>query len=184
MSSWNGWRLCWSAGGTANAFLGAQGHEVGESLLEEDSLDTAERILEEADGKLVLPVDVVIADAFNEDATHYAVVIDRVPADWRILDVGPQTVELFQKKLVLAKMVLWNRRLGVFEMKPFAKGMFAIAGTPAELDAETITGGEEMANAIGQLCSVDRMTHVSTGGGAFLMFMEGRELPGLAALEE
>jgi phosphoglycerate kinase len=109
---------------------------------------------------------------------------ENVGLDWRILDVGPQTVELFHKKLEPAKMVLWNGSLGVFEMKPFAKGTFAVAGTPAELDAETITGGEETANAIGQLRSADRMTHVSTGGGAFFMFVEGKELPGLAALEE
>lgn len=171
-------------GGMANTFLKAQGHEVGQSLVEEDSLDTAKEILEEAEEKLVLPIDVVIADAFDEDATHHAVMVDQVPAGWRILDVGPRTVELFREKLESAKMVLWNGPLGVFEMDPFAKGTFAIAGTLAELDAETITGGGETAAAVNQLGIADRMTHVSTGGGAFLTFMGGEELPGLAALSE
>lgn len=171
-------------GGMANTFLKAQGHEVGESLVEEDSLDVAGRILGEADDKLVLPVDVVVADAFDEDAAHRAVFIDRVPADWRILDVGPRTIELFRKKLERAKMVLWNGPLGVFEMAPFAKGTLALAGALAELDAETITGGGETAAAVNQAGLADRMTHVSTGGGAFLTFMEGGKLPGLAALEE
>jgi phosphoglycerate kinase len=169
-------------GGMANTFLKAQGHEVGQSLVEEDSLDTAEEILEEAEEKLVLPVDVVIAEALDESATPHRVMVDQVPAGWRILDVGPRSVELFQEKLESAKMVLWNGPLGVFEMDPFAKGTFAIAGTLAELDAETITGGGETAAAVNQLGIAERMTHVSTGGGAFLTFMEGEELPGLAAL--
>ena len=171
-------------GGMANTFLKAQGHEVGQSLIEGESLDLAGDILDEAGEKLVLPVDVVIADAFDESATHHAVMVDQVPADWRILDIGPRSVELFQKKLEPAKMVLWNGPLGVFEMDAFAKGTFAIAGTLAELDAETITGGGETAAAVNQLGIAERMTHVSTGGGAFLTFMEGEELPGLAALSE
>lgn len=171
-------------GGMANTFLKAQRHEVGQSLVEEESLDTAEDILEDAGERLVLPVDVVIADALDESATHHAVMVDQVPLDWRILDIGPRTVELFQTKLRSAKMVLWNGPLGVFEMDPFAKGTFAIAGTLAELGAETITGGGETAAAVNQLGIGDRMTHVSTGGGAFLTFMEGEELPGLAALSE
>jgi phosphoglycerate kinase len=168
--------------GMANTFLKAQGHEVGQSLVEEESLDMAQEILEEAEGKLVLPVDAVIAEALDESATQHPVMVDQGPVDWRILDIGPRSVELFQEKLESAKMVLWNGPLGVFEMDPFAKGTFAIAGTLAELDAETITGGGETAAAVNQLGIAERMTHVSTGGGAFLTFMEGEELPGLAAL--
>jgi phosphoglycerate kinase len=169
-------------GGMANTFLKAQGHEVGQSLVEEESLDMAQEILEEAERKLVLPVDAVIAEALDESATQHRVMVDQVPVDWRILDIGPRSVELFQEKLESAKMVLWNGPLGVFEMDPFAKGTFAIAGTLAELDAETITGGGETAAAVNQLGIAERMTHVSTGGGAFLTFMEGEELSGLAAL--
>jgi phosphoglycerate kinase len=171
-------------GGMANTFLKAQGHEVGESLVEEDSLETAKEILEEAGDKLVLPEDVVIADEFDEEAKHHAVFVDQVPADWRILDIGPRTIGLFKEKLGPAKMVLWNGPLGVFEMKPFSEGTYAIAGALAQLDAETITGGGETAAAVNRLRIADAMTHVSTGGGAFLTSMEGETLPGVAALED
>jgi len=171
-------------GGMANTFLKAQGHEMGESLVEEASLDTAREILEAAGEKLVLPVDLVVADAFDAEAKHHAVLVDQVPPGWRALDVGPRTVDLFREKLKGAKMILWNGPLGVFEMELFSKGTYAIVGTLAEHEAETITGGGETAAAVNEVNLADKMTHVSTGGGAFLTFMEGETLPGVAALGE
>jgi phosphoglycerate kinase len=170
-------------GGIANTLCKAQGLEIGQSLVEEESLETAGRILDEAGDTLVLPVDVVVADAFDADAQRRTVSVNEVRPGWRILDIGPRTIDLFEEKLSSAKMVVWNGPLGVFEMEPFAEGTFAIARTLAELDAETITGGGETAAAVDQAGVADQMTHVSTGGGAFLTFMEGKELPGIAALD-
>jgi len=135
-------------GGMANTFLRAQGHDMGDSLVEKDSLVTAARILQGAGDKLVLPVDVVIAEELDADAAHHVVLVDQVPPDWKVVDIGPQTIDLFQKKLEPARMVLWNGPLGVFEMKPFSKGTYAIAGTLGQLEAETITGGGETAAAV------------------------------------
>jgi phosphoglycerate kinase len=171
-------------GGIANTFLKARGLEVGQSLVEDESLDLARRTLEQAGDKLVLPVDVVIADAFSPDANRRTVPVDQVEPEWRILDVGPQTVDAFKERLQSAQMVMWNGPLGVFEMGPFAQGTLSIARTLANLDAEVITGGGETAAAVNQAGVADAMAHVSTGGGAFLTFLEGQELPGVAALEE
>jgi len=170
-------------GGMANTFLKARGEQVGQSLVEEDSLDYARRILDRAGESLALPVDAVVADAFAEDAVHQVVAVHEVPSGWSIMDVGPQTIELFREKLALAHMVVWNGPLGVFEMAPFAEGTFAIARALGLLDAETVTGGGETAAAVHKMRVADQMTHVSTGGGAFLAFVEGQELPGVIALE-
>jgi phosphoglycerate kinase len=171
-------------GGMANTFLKAQGLEVGDSLVEDDSLDVAKEILARGGAKMVLPSDVVIATEVSEDAKRQTVPTDRVPVGWKILDVGPQTIEAFREELKRAKMVIWNGPLGVFEVAPFARGTMAMAQVVAELDATTVTGGGETAAAINEAGLADRMTHVSTGGGAFLEFMEGRELPGVAVLED
>jgi phosphoglycerate kinase len=171
-------------GGIANTFLKAEGLEVGQSLVEEESLDDARRTLEQAGEKLVLPIDVVVARAAEEDAERRTVSADQVESGWQILDVGPETIERFKKQLSGARMVMWNGPLGLYELAPFAEGTFALARALAELDAQTITGGGETAAAVHEAGVADELTHVSTGGGAFLTFMEGQELPGVAALDD
>ena len=171
-------------GGMANTFLKAQGHEIGQSLVEDDSLDVAGKTLERAGEKLVLPVDVVVADRFDAAADSKVVPVDQVPEDWRILDIGPETVELFKRELAGAKTVVWNGPMGVFEFPRFAEGTFAIARFLADLEATTIIGGGDVVAAVGQAGVTDRIAHVSTGGGASLEFLEGKPLPGIAALED
>lgn len=171
-------------GGMANTFLKAQGHEVGESLVENDKLDLAKDLLKRAGGKLVLPVDVVVADAFAADAKHNTVAIDKVPDNWRILDIGPKSVERFQKMLQTAKTVVWNGPMGVFEFPSFAAGTVAIAKALAGTTATTIIGGGDSAAAVKQAGLTESMTHISTGGGASLEFLEGKVLPGVAALQD
>jgi phosphoglycerate kinase len=171
-------------GGIANTFLKAQGYEMGQSLVEDDSLNVARKILERAGERLVLPVDVVVADQFDAEANSKVVPVDQVPQDWRVLDIGPETVELFKQKLAGAKTVIWNGPMGVFEFPQFAAGTEAIARILAESGATTIIGGGDSAAAVEQAGLADKMTHVSTGGGAALEFLEGKELPGVAALLE
>ncbi|MFQ5813595.1 MAG: phosphoglycerate kinase [Anaerolineae bacterium] len=171
-------------GGMANTFLKAQGHEVGQSLVEDDSLDVAGETLERAGERLALPVDVVVADRFDAEADSKVVPVDHVPEDWAILDIGPETVELFKQKLAGAKTVVWNGPLGVFEFPKFAAGTEAIARILAESGATTIIGGGDSAAAVEQAGLADKMTHISTGGGASLEFLEGKPLPGVAALED
>jgi len=171
-------------GGMANTFFKAQGYEVGESLVEDESLDTAREMLAKAGDKLVLPVDVVVADAFAADAQSQIVGVDAVPAGWRILDIGPKTVALFKDKLAGAKTVVWNGPMGVFEFPKFATGTVEIAKALAELDAMTIIGGGDSVAAVYQAGLADKMTHISTGGGASLEFLEGKILPGIAALAD
>ncbi len=171
-------------GGMANTFFKAQGLPVGDSLVENDALDLARDLLAKAGDKLVLPVDVVIADAFAPDAATQTVPVDQVPDGWRILDIGPQTIELYRSLLAQAKTVVWNGPMGVFEMPAFAKGTFAIAHVLAELDAVTIIGGGDSASAVKQAGVADKVSHVSTGGGASLEFLEGKTLPGIAALDD
>ena len=169
-------------GGMANTFLKAQGYEVGQSLVEDESLGVAKELLERAGEKLILPVDAVVADRFAADAASKAVPVDEVPPDWRILDIGPRTVELFKEKLAEARTVVWNGPLGVFEFPKFAAGTEAIARFLADLEATTIIGGGDVVAAVRRAGVADRITHVSTGGGAALEFLEGKELPGVAAL--
>ncbi len=171
-------------GGMANTFFKAQGCEVGESLVEDGSLDIAREILERASDKLVLPVDAIVADRFEAEAQSQIVAVDAVPAGWRILDIGPKTVELFKRKLTGARTVVWNGPMGVFEFPRFATGTTAIAQTLADLEATTIIGGGDSAAAVKQAGLTEKMTHISTGGGASLDFLEGKELPGVTALQD
>jgi len=171
-------------GGMANTFLKAQGFEMGDSLVEDEALDTAKELLAKAGGKLVLPVDAVVAEAFDNEATRKVVKADAVEAGWRILDIGPETVHLFKTTLAEAKTVVWNGPMGVFEMPNFAQGTFAIAAALADLDAVTIIGGGDSASAVNQAGVADKMSHVSTGGGASLEFLEGKTLPGIAVLND
>ncbi len=171
-------------GGMANTFLKAQGMEMGDSLVEDDVLDTAKALMAKAGGKLVLPVDAVVANAFDNDADQKIVDVAAVSPGWRILDIGPKTVELFKSKLADAKTVVWNGPMGVFEMQNFAKGTFAVAEALAALDAVTVIGGGDSASAVNQAGVADKVSHVSTGGGASLEFLEGKVLPGVAALND
>ena len=170
-------------GGMAYTFLKAKGEPVGNSKLEADRVDTAKQILEKAAAAKVdvlLPVDHVVADKF--DAAASTKVVDRIPDGWMALDIGPKTIELFSKKLKTAKTVVWNGPLGVFEMAPFAHGTEAIAKVLAATNATTIIGGGDTAAAVNQFGLGGKMSHISTGGGASLEFLEGKELPGVAAL--
>ena len=171
-------------GGMANTFLKAQGKEVAESLVENEKLDVAQRLLRDGGQKLILPVDVVVADRFDEQAHTRTVTVDAVPAHWRILDIGPQTVELFSRYLSKARTVVWNGPMGVFEMESFSAGTFAMANVLAKLaEATTIIGGGDSASAVERAGVADRISHISTGGGASLEFLEGKELPGVACLD-
>jgi phosphoglycerate kinase len=171
-------------GGMANTFFKGMGFEVGDSLVEEEAVATARSLLEGAGGRLILPVDVVIADAFDNAAHTRIVAPNDVPAGWRILDVGPKTIATFESALSGAKTVIWNGPLGVFEMPNFARGTFAVAELLAQLDAVTIIGGGDSAAAVQQAGLAGKMSHVSTGGGASLEFLEGMVLPGVAALAD
>jgi phosphoglycerate kinase len=175
-------------GGMANTFFRAQGHATGASLVEEAAIDTAKGLLEKSGGKLILPVDGVIANEFkNEAQTRTINVTEGVPDGWQILDIGPETVELYRKHLLDARTVVWNGPMGVFEMDNFAKGTNAIAQILAELTGQgviTIVGGGDSAAAVQQANLGDKMTHISTGGGASLELLEGRELPGVVALQD
>ena len=172
-------------GGMAYTFLKAQGFEIGASLLEADRLEYAREMLEKAKslGKsLLLPVDTAVNTAFeNVDAPRY-VDVDSIPADCMGLDIGPKTVELFSEAIRGAGTVVWNGPMGVFEMSAFAEGTKAVARALAESGAVTIVGGGDSAAAVEQLGFADKMTHISTGGGASLEFLEGKELPGVACL--
>jgi phosphoglycerate kinase len=172
-------------GGMANTFLKAQGKAVGESLVENDKLEEARTLLRKGGSKLILPVDVVVADRVDAKAEKGTVGVDSVSAGWRILDIGPQTTKRFAQQLGTARTVVWNGPMGVFELEPFAAGTFAIARVLAELSgAITIIGGGDSAAAVEQAGLAQRMTHISTGGGASLEFLEGKELPGVAALQD
>lgn len=170
-------------GGMANTFFKAQGKTIGKSLVEEDKLDVARSLIQKGKDKLILPEDVIIADQFAADAQKRAVSADAVPAEWRILDIGPQTIARFQSTLKNAQTVIWNGPMGVFEMDLFAVGTLAIADALASLtNATTIIGGGDSAAAVEQSGLANKITHISTGGGASLEFLEGKELPGVAAL--
>jgi phosphoglycerate kinase len=169
-------------GGMANTFLKAKGYEVGASLVEDDKVELAKELLKRAGSKLLLPSDVVVADNFAADAKHQTVAADKVPAGWRILDIGPKSVQQFAKVLKKAKTVVWNGPMGVFEFPAFAAGTVAVAKALAGIKATTIIGGGDSAAAVEQAGLADKMTHISTGGGASLEFLEGRVLPGVAAL--
>lgn len=179
-------------GGMANTFLLAQGYSVGKSLVEQDSLDKAKEILAQAKEKGVeigLPVDVVIADDFKAEANQKTVGIDGVEDGWMILDIGPETVKNYSETIANAKTVIWNGPMGVFEMEPFAKGTRAVAQALADASAgpnqtTTIIGGGDSVAAVEQAGIAEKMSHISTGGGASLELLEGKELPGVVALND
>ncbi|MDO4680322.1 MAG: phosphoglycerate kinase [Aerococcus sp.] len=171
-------------GGMAYTFLKAQGYEVGKSLLEEDKVDLAKELIERAGDKLVLPVDVVVADEFSNDANSKVVPVDQIPADWEGLDCGPETVKNFKAILDDAKTVVWNGPMGVFEMPNFAKATNAVCKAIADTDAISIIGGGDSASAAKNSGFAEKFSHISTGGGASLQFLEGKPLPGVEALSD
>jgi phosphoglycerate kinase len=169
-------------GGMANTFLAAKGLNMQDSLVEAAALDTAKSIIAQAGDRLVLPVDAVIADKFEAEASSQVVDVDKIPAGWRMLDVGPKTLDLYKQTLAGAKLIVWNGPVGVFEMPKFAAGTFALARLLADSGATTVIGGGDSASAVKKAGVAKQMTHVSTGGGASLEFLEGKALPGVAAL--
>lgn len=177
-------------GGMAFTFLKAQGKEIGKSLLEEEKLNLAKDILqkvENSDSNFLLPVDVIVAEEFKNDSVFETVSVDNIPVDKMGLDIGPETIKLFDKELLISKTIVWNGPMGVFEMENFAKGTFSIAKTLAqatENGAVTVIGGGDSAAAISKAGLVSKVSHVSTGGGASLEFLEGKTLPGVAALDD
>jgi phosphoglycerate kinase len=171
-------------GGMANTFFKAEGYPVADSLVQDDALDIARELLNEGGTKLRLPVDVVIADKFEEGAQSQVIPMGPVPDGWRILDIGPETIENYKKVIAEAKTVVWNGPMGVFEFPEFAKGTFAVAEAVAKSDATSIVGGGESVAAVQESGMADKITHISTGGGASLEMLEGLELPGLAALQD
>jgi len=169
-------------GGMANTFLAAKGLNMQDSLVESGSIDTAKDILAKSGKSIVLPVDAVIADKFDAEANSKVVDVDKIPAGWRMMDVGPKTLELYKETLQGAKLIVWNGPVGVFEMPKFAEGTFALAKLLAVSGATTVIGGGDSASAVKKAGVAKEMTFVSTGGGASLEFLEGKELPGVAAL--
>lgn len=171
-------------GGMANTFFKAQGYEMADSLVQDEALDTAKEILGAGSSKLVLPVDMVIANAFDNGAETKVIPTGNVPAGWRVLDVGPETVKTFSKFIAEAGTVVWNGPMGVFEMPTFAKGTFEVAKAVADSNAISIIGGGDSVAAIQESGLADKVTHISTGGGASLEMLEGLVLPGVACLED
>lgn len=174
-------------GGMAYTFFKAMGYEIGDSLLDAESIDLAKQLMENAKQKgvkLLLPVDTVVAKAFAADAEHMTVASNAIPAGWQGLDIGEKTRELFAAEIKNAKTVIWNGPMGVFEFPEFAKGTEAVAKACAECGGTTIIGGGDSASAVKKLGYADKMTHISTGGGASLEFLEGKVLPGVAALND
>jgi phosphoglycerate kinase len=174
-------------GGMANTFLKAQGYEMGKSLVEEDAVAEAARLLEQAGDQIVLPTDLVVAPEFAADAPATTVLVGEIPADQMALDIGPDTVAEFTRQLQGAKLVIWNGPMGVFEMSRFAGGTNNLAillGTLAASGTQVIIGGGDSAAAVALAGLSDQMTHVSTGGGASLELLEGKILPGIAVLDE
>ncbi|MDO4778351.1 MAG: phosphoglycerate kinase [Tissierellia bacterium] len=174
-------------GGMAYTFLKGLGKEIGQSLLEEDKVELALELLDKAKSKnvkILLPEDVVIAQEISPEAKTEIVDIDSIPSDWEALDIGPVTTEKFVSEVVNAKTVVWNGPMGVFEVKPFAAGTFAVAEALTKAEGVTIVGGGDSALAVEIAGYKDKITHVSTGGGASLEFLEGKVLPGVDAIEE
>ncbi len=174
-------------GGMAYTFLKAKGFEVGTSLLDAENIELAGKLMEQAKAKgvsLLLPVDIVVANEFAADAQNKVVAADSIPQDWMGLDIGPKTAELFSQTIRDAKTVIWNGPMGVFEFPAFAKGTAAIAEACAQCSGTTIIGGGDSASAVKKLGYASKMTHISTGGGASLEFLEGKLLPGVAALND
>ena len=174
-------------GGMAYTFSAAKGGKIGDSLLEADWMDYSNEMVKKAEEKgvkLLLPIDTVAADAFDPNANTQTVAAGEIPDGWQGLDIGPKTIELYCEAVKDAGTVIWNGPMGVFEFAKFATGTEAVAEALSKTDAITIIGGGDSAAAVQQLGYADKMTHISTGGGASLEFLEGKELPGIAALNE
>jgi phosphoglycerate kinase len=171
-------------GGMANTFLTAKGYNMQDSLVEAGSVNIAKAIMAKAGDRIMLPVDVVAADKFDAEAASQVVDLDKVPAGWRVLDIGPSSIAQFGEVLERAKLVVWNGPMGVFEFAKFAEGTFAIARLLATTGATTVIGGGDSASAVKKAGVAKQMTHISTGGGASLEYLEGRVLPGVAALND
>lgn len=174
-------------GGLSYTFLKAQGYEIGKSLLEEDKIDLAKELMQKAKDKgvqFVLPVDVVVADDFSEEANTKIVPIDAIPADWEALDIGPETRDKYSNIIVESSLIIWNGPMGVFELNAFAGGTNEVARALVDTTGYTIIGGGDSAAAVEKFGLAPEMDHVSTGGGASLEFMEGKELPGVKALDD
>lgn len=174
-------------GGMANTFLAAQGYGIGKSLVEADKIDLAKKLIAQAadEGKkLLLPVDVNVAEAFSNDAAHKVVPADAVPEGWMILDIGTKTQELFARELDPMKLIVWNGPMGVFEMENFAKGTESVARAVAHSQAVSIVGGGDSVSAVNKTGLADQISHISTGGGASLEYLEGKKLPGIESLSD
>jgi phosphoglycerate kinase len=165
-------------------FFKAQGYEVGDSLLEDEYLEEAKRLLDESGGRLVLPSDVVIAQKMEEGTPIRTVGVDEIPSGWMGLDIGPETVKVFEGHISGAKTIFWNGPMGVFEMDAFVKGTEGVARAVAASDATSVIGGGDSVAAVRKLGLEDEMSWISTGGGASLEYVEGKELPGVAVLPE
>jgi phosphoglycerate kinase len=173
------------AGGMAATFLTALKYDMGQSLVENEKVGIAQQLMDKAAARginLLLPQDVVVADSFDANANSKVVSVDNVPPGWYVMDIGPKTIDVFQAVLKNSRTIIWNGPIGVFEFPQFRKGTQAIASLLGSLDATTIIGGGSTAEAVQELGLADKMTHVSTGGGASLTFLEGKPLPGIAAL--
>lgn len=171
-------------GAMANTFLAAQGNSLRKSLVEASALDIAAAIMQEAESKLRLPSDVVVADEFTDGAATQTVTVDNIPEGWRVMDIGPDTIRSFSADLQDAQLIFWNGPMGVFEFPTFAKGTFALAQTVASSDGTAVIGGGDSAAAIRQAGVADQVEHISTGGGAALELLEGKQLPGVAVLQD
>ncbi|UCZ52624.1 phosphoglycerate kinase [Bacillus shivajii] len=175
-------------GGLAYTFVKAQGHEIGKSLLEEDKIDLAKQFMQKAKDKGVnfyMPVDATVADDFGEHANTQVVDIDSIPSDWEALDIGPRTIDAFRDVILNSKLVIWNGPMGVFELEKFATGTKSVASALADAqDTYTVIGGGDSAAAVEKFGFAENMDHISTGGGASLEFMEGKDLPGVVALND
>ncbi|PIC63897.1 phosphoglycerate kinase [Sporosarcina sp. P13] len=174
-------------GGLSYTFTRAQGHQTGDSLVEEDKVELAKSFIEKAKQKAVnlyLPTDAVVANAFSVDAETKTVAVDAITEGWMGLDIGPETAERYKQVIKDSKFVIWNGPMGVFEMEPFANGTKTVADAMAETNAYTVIGGGDSAAAVEKFAVAENMDHVSTGGGASLEFMEGKELPGVAVLQD
>ncbi len=171
-------------GGMANTFFKAQGYPMGDSLVEEEALETARQLLAEGKDKIRLPFDVILADKFDAEAESKVIQTGAVPDGWRILDIGPESVAAYGKVIAAAGTVVWNGPMGVFEFPKFAAGTYGVAKAVAESGAVSVIGGGESVAAINQSGLADKITHISTGGGASLEMLEGLELPGVAALAD
>lgn len=174
-------------GGMANTFLKAQGFDMGKSLVEDDNVDLAKKTIEQAKAegvKVLLPVDLIVAESVSPNAANKVVAVNNVPADWAAVDIGPETARVYTDEIKQDHTVIWNGPMGVFEMEPFAKGTEAVAEALALVNGTTIVGGGSSSAAVRKVGVADKITYISTGGGASLEFLEGKELPGVKALDK